>query len=103
LPSRYRVPDICLLQARQPREPIVTIAPLVCIEILSKDDTLRSKRERVKDYLRFGTEHVWLLDPVERDAFVCTPRGLNIPESGQFAVPNTEILLPLQEIFSALD
>jgi len=57
-PTRFRAPDICVVRANQPREPIATAAPLACIEILSKDDSLRSMRERVKDYLDFGTEHV---------------------------------------------
>jgi len=103
LPNRYRIPDICLSQARQQREPIVTPPPLACIEILSKDDTLRSMRERVKDYLGFGTEHVWILDPAGREAFVCTRQGLNIAATAQLAVPGTPIFLPLTEIFGALD
>ncbi|AXC10975.1 protein of unknown function DUF820 [Acidisarcina polymorpha] len=102
-PTRYRVPDICLLKANQAREPIARMPPLVCIEILSKDDTLRSTRERVKDYLTFGTKHVWLLDPAEREAFVCTQRGLHLPITGQLLVEGTDIFLPLEEIFSALD
>jgi len=57
-PTRFRVPDICVLAASLPREPIANAAPLICIEILSKDDTLRSMRERINDYLDFGTEHV---------------------------------------------
>jgi Uma2 family endonuclease len=102
-PTRFRVPDICLLQGNQPRGPIASVPPLVCIELLSKDDTLRSMRERVNDYLNFGTEHVWILDPAAREAFVCTRTGLNIPTTGQLQVPGTEIFLPLVEIFRALD
>ncbi len=55
-------------------------------------------RERVKDYLDFGTEHVWILDPATREAFVCTPNGLNIPTTGQLLVPGTQIFLPLEQI-----
>lgn len=102
-PTRFRVPDICLVRASQSREPIATVPPLACIELLSKDDSLRSMRERVKDYLDFGTAHVWILDPAAREAFVCTPNGLNIPTAGQLLVPGTEIFLPLAQVFSALD
>jgi len=102
-PARFRVPDICLVKANQPREPIATVPPLACIEILSKDDSLRSMRERVKDYLDFGTENVWILDPATREAFVSTPNGLNLPATGQLLVAGTEIFLPLEQIFSALD
>jgi Uma2 family endonuclease len=38
-PHRFRVPDLMVLAAQAPREEIVTIAPLLCIEILSKTDS----------------------------------------------------------------
>ena len=62
-PTRFRIPDVSVLSADQPREPIVTTPPLILIEVLSKDDSLRSMRERVDDYLDFGVQHVWILDP----------------------------------------
>ena len=69
--TRFRVPDITVLKADQPREAIITVPPLILIEILSKDDSLRSMQERVDDYLHFGVEHVWILDPASRRAYVC--------------------------------
>ena len=102
-PVRFRVPDICLLDAKQSREPILTTPPMVCIELLSKDDTLRNMRDRVNDYLVFGTEHVWILDPASREAFVCTRRGFSSPSSGHLTVTGTRIFLPLTETFRALD
>jgi Uma2 family endonuclease len=60
-------------------------------------------RERVKDYLDFGIEHVWILDPATREAFVCTSNGLNISATGQLLVTGTQIFLPLGQVFSALD
>ena len=35
-PDRFRVPDLCLLRRSDPKDPIVRIAPLLCIEILSR-------------------------------------------------------------------
>ena len=102
-PTRYRVPDICVLRGDEPREPVAKVPPLVCIEILSKDDTLRTMRERVRDYLDFGTEHVWILDPSSREAFICSRTGLNLPATGWLSVTGTELFLPLDEILSALD
>ncbi len=101
--TRFRVPDVCIIKGNQPRQPIANVPPLVCIELLSKDDSLRSMRERVKDYLDFGIEHVWILDPAAREAFVCTRMGLNVPTAGQLTIPGTEVFLPLEEVFSALD
>jgi Uma2 family endonuclease len=100
---RFRVPDISLIAKDRSRQPILTSPPLVCIEILSKDDSLRSMRERVNDYLDFGTEHVWILDPATREAFVCSRMGFNSPADGQLLVAGTPIFLPLEEVFRALD
>ena len=54
MPGRYRVPDICIVSRDQPVEPVFTSPPLVCIEILSKDDSLRSMQARVDDYLNLS-------------------------------------------------
>src|ERR1700679_1569627 len=35
--TRFRVPDITVLKADQPREAIITVPPLILIETLSKD------------------------------------------------------------------
>ena len=88
--------------ADQPREPIITTPPLILIEVLSKDDSLRSIRERVDDYLNFGVRHVWIVDPASKRAYVCSPTGFQEPEQGVLAVPNTPIRLVLSELFDQL-
>src|ERR1700733_11643645 len=35
-PTRFRIPDVCVIHEDAPDEQIVTTAPLICIEILSK-------------------------------------------------------------------
>src|SRR5438128_908421 len=52
--TRYRIPDVSVLAADHPRERIITHPPLICIEVLTKDDTLRSMKERVSDYAIMG-------------------------------------------------
>ena len=101
--TRFRVPDITVLRSGHPCEPIVTLPPLIIIEVLSKDDTLRSMRERVDDYLDFGVQHIWILDPAARLAYVCSRTGFQEPESGVLIVPGTPIRLVLSELFLQLD
>jgi len=98
-PTRFRVPDVTVLRADQAREPIITSPPLILIEVLSKDDTLRSMRERVDDYLNFGVQHVWILDPASKRAYVCSQTGFQEPEQGTLVVSNTPICLVLNELF----
>ncbi len=97
--TRFRIPDVSVLRADQSREPIITIPPLILIEVLSKDDTLRSMRERVDDYLNFGVQHVWILDPATRRAYVCSHNGFVEPQQGVLEVPNTPIRLVVKDLF----
>ncbi|MGA3317534.1 MAG: Uma2 family endonuclease [Candidatus Korobacteraceae bacterium] len=101
--TRFRILDVSVLLADQPREPIITTPPLILIEILSKDDSLRSMRERVDDYLNFGVKHVWILDPATRRAYVCSRTGFQEPESGVLTVPGTPIRLVLNELFQQVE
>src|SRR5262249_17977120 len=43
-PTRFRVPDLCVLTTPPPYPPIFTEPPFICIEVLSKDDTIRRRR-----------------------------------------------------------
>jgi len=75
--TRYRVPDLLVVAADYDRSPIVSVAPLLCIEILSPDDTLREIVERSEDYLNLGTPQVWIFDPSRKRAYVNSAKGLH--------------------------
>jgi Uma2 family endonuclease len=102
-PRRYRIPDISVLDRNQPIEPVFTRPPLICIEILSKDDSLRDMQERVTDYLDLGVPNVWILDPVSRRAYICARGEFREPVGGLLEAPCTAIRIPLAEIFAELD
>jgi Uma2 family endonuclease len=101
--SLFRVPDITVTRAGLEWERILRTPALVFIEILSPEDTLAKVRQRVDDYLRFGTEHVWVIDPELRKAYVCSASGFQEPESGALEVPGTPIRVVLSELFAELD
>ena len=101
-PTRFRVPDVSILPGDYARDPIVRVPPLVCIEVLSKDDTLRSIRDKVEDYLNFGVEHVWILDPLRRDALIADRRGYHAPTDDVLVVSGTPIHMPLPQLFAEL-
>ncbi len=100
---RFRVPDVSVISRDQPIEPIFRDPPLICAEILSKDDTLLSVQDRVDDYLAFGVPNIWVLDPVKRRAYVCSRRGFVEPEGGILTVPATPIQIALADLFADLD
>ena len=97
-PTRFRVPDICLVSLDQPVEQVLTRPPLVCIEILSPDDTLRRMQERIEDYRKLGVTNIWILDPATWRGYDCQPAGWL--DATEFHVANTSIRLILADIFS---
>jgi Uma2 family endonuclease len=102
-PRRYRIPDICVIDRDQPLEPVFTQPPLICIEILSKDDRLRDMQERVTDYLNRGVRNVWILDPVSHRVYICAQGEFREPVGGVLEAQGTAIRIPLDEIFAELD
>ncbi|RXS97830.1 Uma2 family endonuclease [Silvibacterium dinghuense] len=101
--TRFRIPDITVTRSGLKWERILREAPLLCIEILSPEDTMARIRQRVDDYLAMGTEHVWVVDPELRKGYVCSSRGFEEPENGVLAIPGSEIQVVLSELFAELD
>ena len=99
-PSRFRVPDLCLVSLEQPVEQILTRPPLACIEIPCPEDTLRKMQERISDYQQFGVENVWILDPATKRGYDGRPEGWL--DAKEFAVSNTPIHVVLPDIFSRM-
>jgi Uma2 family endonuclease len=98
--GRYRIPDVCILSHDQAIEPVFT---KVCIEILSKDDSLQSMEDRIDDYLNFGVPNIWIIDPAKRRAWVCSRGRFEEPEERILAVPSSAIQIPLDSLFAELD
>ncbi len=97
-PTRFRVPDICVVMG-EPPEQIFKTPPFICIEILSKDDRLSAMRERVADYLNFGVGYVWVIDPHTRKAWRCTMGA--IAEVTELRTEDPEIVVPLDALFDS--
>ena len=57
--DRFRIPDVCVTEG-EPEEEIFTAPPLICIEILSPEDSLARLHAKVRDYLLFGVPYVWM-------------------------------------------
>jgi Uma2 family endonuclease len=100
---RYRVPDICVLRRTDPFEPIVHVAPLICVVVLSPEDRIQRMQERIEDYARMGVEHIWLIDPISRHAWIALRDGSLTHVRDEFTVPGTPIRVSLAEIFAELD
>jgi len=100
-PTRFRVPDLCVILASDPKEPIVKQAPLLCVEILSREDTVTRLNERISDYFQMGVRYVWVLDPLARRAFCYTPGEMHEVLDGMLRTSNPDITVPLAEVLEA--
>jgi len=102
-PRRFLVPDVCVLRIGSPREKILTRPPLIVIEIMSPEDIIRGVSGKAVEYLDFGVEFVWVIDPSTRTAYSGTHSGLRPVPSGELSVPGTLILVRIGELFEKLD
>lgn len=89
------------MQPIDPADPIVRRAPVVCVEVLSKGDSLNEMREKVDDYLAMGVQHIWFIDPLLRVAYTASEDGFE-PAHNMLAAPGTPVFVDLADIFRRL-
>jgi len=101
--DHFRVPDVTILRSGTPRERILTRPPLLVIEIQSPEDTLRRTAAKAEEYLTFGIEHIWVVDPHARVGYRGTAEGLELARSGELTIPESPIRIVLADLFAELD
>jgi Uma2 family endonuclease len=102
-PTRFRIPDLCVMPGSWAKTAIIHEAPLLCIEVLSPKDTLKRMTARCQDYFATGVPEVWIFDPAACRTFVL--RGSNpIEHRGDvLRLEGTFIEVSLAEVFSVLE
>ena len=99
-PTRFRVPDICVVLGPEPNEEIFTHPPFLCIEILSPEDRMSRMQVKIADYLAFGVRYVWVIDPQTRRAWIYTSGSMREVRDGVLRTEDPELLVPLDELFA---
>lgn len=102
-PTRYRIPDICVLSRTDPKDRIVSWAPLLCIEVLSEEDRMSAIQTKIEEFYSIGVRNMWVLDPWKRVAYYASPQGFQQPSDGTLRVEGTPIEISLAEVFAELD
>lgn len=101
--SHFRVPDVVILREGSKREPILTHPPLLAIEVQSPVIPLRKTELKAQEYLAFGIEHVWVIDPYARVAYRGTANGLELARTGELSIAGTPIRLMFADLLAELD
>jgi Uma2 family endonuclease len=99
----FRVPDVLVMRAEDKFEHYVTQPPLIAIEILSPEDSVRAMQNKADEYNSFGVENIWIIDPEPRIAYRYTGSALEEVRIGELTVAGTEIRVILSEMFAELD
>lgn len=98
---RYRIPDVLVMPAGAPFKLIPDTAPLLCVEVLSVDDSMSEMQEKIADYLGMGAGAVWVIDPRRRTLFVADATGQRQVE--EFELGALQVTIAVGEIFEELD
>jgi Uma2 family endonuclease len=95
-PTRFRVPDVCVIAEGTNSERIVITPPVLCIEVLSPEDTVAKTMEKIRDYFKMGVPACWIIDPASRQGWAATPGKLEDAADGILRAGAIE--LPLAEV-----
>lgn len=96
--ARFRIPDIVVLTGRVPPGPILRDPLFLCIEILSPSDRMTEMQERIDDYIAFGVQYVWVINPQNRRGFIYRADGIDEVKDGVFTTKEPHIRVSLSEI-----
>jgi len=101
--ERYRVPDVCLVaQPVALERGALAAPPLVIVEVLSPEDTLREVMEKTGEYLRLGVDKVYVADPYERLLYEATAQGLELRPQRRLEIPRLGTAVELSPLFEEL-
>ena len=112
-PGLIRIPDVafaswdCFPEGRLPDDSIPALAPDLIVEVLSRSNTPREMRRKLREYFVAGVRLVWMVDLEQRTVTVHTTvdDGVTLDEAacldGGAVLPG--FVLPLRDLFSELD
>jgi Uma2 family endonuclease len=100
--SRFRVPDVAILDRSLPVEQIITHPPIAVFEILSPEDSLNRMMTKLADYERMGIKTIIILDPKGQHFRYCRG-GLESLPLRPFDLPGSTAQFNLAEIEKLLD
>jgi Uma2 family endonuclease len=99
--TRYRIPDVTVVDRDRPVEQIITHPPIAAFEVLSPEDTLQRLKRRLEDYRAMGILEIWVIDP--QDATYYRYEDGELRRSNTFSHAAKGILFDMNEIKNLLD
>ena len=98
-PTRYRLPDVCVLLAA-PKTKYLLDAAFLVVEVLSEGDVMSAVIEKLKEYAAKGVQNIWLIDPrLQLMCTYCAPTLVEI-EGEVISTADRSLELSRSEIFA---
>jgi Uma2 family endonuclease len=99
--TRFRVPDVTVLDRSLPIEQIITHPPVAVFEILSPEDGMTRVMRKLDDYAAMGIQHIWLIDPALHRSSLY--RDGQLTPATHFGSTGQPIYFAIEEIEKLLD
>jgi Uma2 family endonuclease len=99
--TRYRVPDVTVLDRSRPIEQIITHPPLAVFEVLSPEDSLQRLKRKLEDYKTMGIAEIWVIDP--QDSTFYRYKNLQLQRNDSFAHAEKGIVFDMNQLKTLLD
>jgi len=99
--TRFRVPDVTVLDRSAPVEQIVKTPPLAVFEILSPENRMTAMLAKLADYERMGIGGIFLIEPEEGVARFF--QGGKLETTTVLGLPALSITFTLDEIAEFID
>ena len=85
----YRIPDVAVLDADAPPDPIALVPPLIAFEILSPEDRIAKLRVRLADFETMGVPAIYVVEP--EDGTLMRWVGGGLPAADKIILRDREI------------
>jgi Uma2 family endonuclease len=99
--TRYRVPDVTVLDRSRPIEQIITHPPLAVFEVLSPEDSLQRLKRKLDDYRNMGIPEIWVIDP--QDSTFYRYQDLQLQRNDSFSLAEKGIAFDMNQLKDLLD
>ena len=99
-PSRFLVPDVCVVEDLV--EPYPTKSVLLCCEILSAEDRLGAMLAKCEEYHAWGVPFCWVIDPMKQTACEYHSGSEPVRADSNSSLRAGEFSVNLAQLFAAL-
>jgi Uma2 family endonuclease len=99
--TRYRVPDVAVLDRSLPIEQIITHPPLAVFEVMSSEDSLQRLKRKLEDYRNMGIPEIWVIDP--QDSTFYRYQDLQLQRNDAFSLAEKGIAFDMNQLKDLLD